>query len=241
MINLTKMDRITNVICKPSPSFSVKHIINLKRDRINNSSNINFPEKTTTSFAFNYSIKKNNKEDYLNKGEGQQEYFTGLYFDFSYFLKFEGYKIIERNENGNEKKQISSYIYPRELPSVMNMLEVALEWFKNTDEIFLKNETSIPFKIKNPSLCYGVPLSQSTYIKIKPCILEDNNHIKYEAIAMGGEKGEIANFTSSEFFIFYASMKSFYNNIYNSSINLLNCAINYATHENMIELLNKGR
>lgn len=215
MVDFDNLDKITNVICRPTPTLVVKHIVSLRRkDPILKDSKRNF--------AFNYSFNGT----------------SGIYFDNKSEVCFEGFKIVSGN---SDPKKISCHIEPKNFMSLMYAMNNAFEWLSGPKHktTFILDANGRPIKIGDPNARESIPLTQFEYIAFKPCIIRDDSDIKYEGIAMGTKEGEMTNFVAPEFANFRMQMTNVFQNFYIATQMVITQTIQYATYKNLKEAFKK--
>jgi hypothetical protein len=207
------IDKITAVVCRPTPSLVVKHTVSLKRKVQADAKNP--PVERGYVFAYNAAGIK------------------GVYFDYRGSIVLEGRRMINDIQGGTYQKKINCVIEMRDTAGFLNRLETAYYWLigEKNKETFLHDSKGCPIRIQNSSQKTVAVLSQSAYVAFKPCIIRDTNDTAYEGIAMGNEHGEISNFTAHEFASFYLHMNAVLPNLYLATNTLVQTAMQYCTQE----------
>jgi hypothetical protein len=203
------LDKITAVVCYPTPSLVVKHILSLKRKVPQKLGNTMRTEERGSVFYYS-----------LNGVEG-------LYLESRGTILLEGHRSSPSGEGAYNYKKICCYLDGKDSGAFLQRLDVALSWLtgEQNKEIYLADSQGRPYKLLDSSKKIVASLSQSTYIGFKPCIIRDMNDVTYEGIAMGNEQGEITNFTASEFSSFRIVMHSLLPNLYLANSMLFNNAV----------------
>jgi hypothetical protein len=211
------LDKIISVVCCPSPSLTVKHIVSLIR-KIPARNNKKDEER---GYAFYYP---------LNQGER-----TGLYLESRSSILFEGHRNTINNDGSTIYKKITCTIDMKDTANFLNRLDVAYNWLvgEQNRQIYLSDVQGRPCKILDLSKKVVVSLSQSTYVAFKPCIIRDMSDVTYEGIAMGNEQGEISNFTASEYSSFRVQMQGLLPNLYLANNTLINNAIQLSIYNQL--------
>jgi hypothetical protein len=210
------LDKIISIVGRPTPSLVVKHVVTLKRKSQYAAQN-NKPEDKGYVFTYNF------------------QNVNGMYLECRGSIILEGYKNYSDNQGSNNYKKMTCYIDMKDIASLLNRLDIAYSWLigEENNKTYLSDAQGRPCKILDPSKRVVVSLTQSTYVAFKPCIIRDMNDVSYEGIAMGGEQGEISNFTASEFDSFRLQMHSLLPNLYMANITLINNAIQYLIYEKL--------
>jgi hypothetical protein len=214
-MDFENLEKIISVVCYPSPSLTVKHIVSLKR-KIPSKNNKKEEER---GYAFYYSLKGS----------------TGLYLESRSSVVLEGHRNIINNDGGTTYKKISCSIDMKDVANFLNRLDVAYSWLigEQNRQIYLADVQGRPCKILDQSKKVVVSLSQSTYVAFKPCIIRDMSDVTYEGIAMGNEQGEITNFTASEYSSFRIQMQGLLPNLYLANNTLINNAIQLSIYNKL--------
>jgi hypothetical protein len=217
------LEKIISVVCYPSPSLTVKHIVTLIR-KIPAKNNKKEEER---GYAFYYSLNKGNS--------------TGLYLESRSSILLEGHRNTLNNEGVTNYKKISCSIDMKDVSNFLNRLDVAYNWLvgEQNKQIYLADVQGRPCKILDLTKKVVVSLSQSTYVAFKPCIIRDMSDVTYEGIAMGNEQGEITNFTASEYSSFRVQMQGLLPNLYLANNTLINNAIQLSIY-NKLKISNKN-
>jgi hypothetical protein len=212
------LEKITSVVCYPSPSLVVKHVVLLKR-KIPGRNNKKEEER---GYGFYYS---------LNRA-------SGLYLECRSSIILEGHRNIINNEGVTNYKKISCILDMKDIAGFLNRLDVAYEWLigGQNKNIYLADSQGRPCKILDQSKKVVVTLTQSTYVAFKPCIIRDMSDVTYEGIAMGNEQGEITNFTASEYASFRIQMQGLLQNLYLINNTLINNAIQLSIYHEIKKL-----
>jgi hypothetical protein len=215
------IDKIISVVCYPSPSLTVKHMVSLIR-KIPSRNNRKEEER---GYAFYYAS---------NHGEK-----TGLYLESRSSIVLEGHRNVISNEGITTYKKITCTIDMKDIANFLNRLDVAYMWLagEQNKQIYLSDAQGRPCKILDPKKVV-VTLSQSTYVAFKPCIIRDMSDVTYEGIAMGNEQGEISNFTASEYSSFRIQMQGLLPNLYLATNTIINNAIQLSIHNRLKTLSN---
>jgi hypothetical protein len=202
------LDKITGVICHPTPSLVVKHVISLKRKV---SPKNNYQKEEERGYVFYY--------DFNNV--------KGMYLECRGQICLEGHRNVINNEGVTTTKKIVCYIEMKDIANFLNRLDVVYAWLigEQNKEIYQADSQGRPCRILDPNRKVAVSLSQTAYVAFKPCIIRDMNDVTYEGIAMGTELGEITNFTASEYASFNIIMHGLLPNLYMANNTLINNAI----------------
>ena len=228
MIDFDNLEKVSSVICSPTPNLTIKHSIVMKRKlpynkEMSQSYNIN----KGINYAFDYKWDKGFKE--------------GLYFQSgSVLLEFESKKQITQ-DNILKKVVISAYMNVRDIPILVSTIDRAYGWLtRNANEVFIRDVDGRPIKIVNPLLQIGCPVASGN-ISFKPCIVRDMQDVRYEGISMCTQKdGELTNFTGPEFSMFKMIVSGFGNNYYLANQMLITQALSYCTNHNLTEVLTRN-
>jgi hypothetical protein len=203
------LDKIISVVCRPTPSLVVKHIVTLKRKTPNNPA---FSGKTEEErgYVFTYNFQNVN----------------GMYLECRGSICLEGHKNSMDNSGAIMQKKLSCMIDLKDIANFLNRLDIAYTWLigEENQKVYMSDSQGRPCKILDMRKVV-VSLSQSAYVAFKPCIVRDTSDVTYEGIAMGGEQGEITNFTASEFDSFRVQMHALLPNLYMANIAVINNAI----------------
>jgi hypothetical protein len=216
IIDFEKLEKIISVVCHPSPSLTVKHVVTLIR-KIPAKNNKKEEER---GYAFYYS---------LNKGS------SGLYLESRSSIVLEGHRNSIADDGRANYKRISCSIDMKDVANFLNRLDVAYNWLlgDQNKQIYLADVQGRPCKILDQTKKVVVSLSQSTYVAFKPCIIRDMSDVTYEGIAMGNEQGEITNFTASEYSAFRIQMQGLLPHLYLANNTLINNAIQLSIYNKL--------
>lgn len=233
MIDFDSLDKVTNTICKINSTLSIKHVIQLREKSSNR------VDARINDHAFYYNFPVKSGTDYYGMRKAPRTV-QGLIFNDN------GYIIIENKRNQTTdsgeiqvvKTQVK--IELMDAPQLMSGLDMAMEWLTTrSDEIYVPDSNGNPTKISDPLIKIAVPIrNEPTGLTFKPCIVLDNVNVKYQGIAMGNrQRGEICNFTATEFVLFKSMMTYVLNNLYTNNILLTNQAIQYCLYKNFMEVV----
>ena len=228
MIDFNNLEKVSSVICSPTPNLTIKHSIVMKRKppynkEMSQSYNVN----KGLNYAFDYKWDNGSKE--------------GLYFqNGTVLLEFESKRQVIQ-DNTQKKIAISAYTNMRDIPMLISTIDRAYNWLtRNANEVFVRDVDGRPIKIVNPLLQIGCPVVSGN-ISFKPCIVRDMQDVRYEGISMGTQKdGELTNFTGPEFSMFKMIITSFGHNYYLANQMLINQALSYCTNYNLTEVLTRN-
>jgi hypothetical protein len=203
------LDRITAIVCYPTPSLVVKHVLSLKRKVPQKIGNTTKSEERGSVFYYS-----------LNQVEG-------LYLESKGSILLEGHRSTPSGDGAYNYKKIHCYLDAKDSGAFLQRLDVAFSWLtgEQNKAIYLADSQGRPYKLLDAQKKVVASLTQSTYIAFKPCIIRDMNEVTYEGIAMGNEQGEISNFTASEFSSFRIIMRGLLPNLYLANTMLFNNAI----------------
>jgi hypothetical protein len=203
------LDRIISIVCRPTPSLVVKHIVNLKRKTPSNST-FSGKSEEERGYVFTYNLQN----------------VTGMYLECRGTICLEGHKNVIDTTGAINQKKLSCIIDLKDIANFLNRLDIAYSWLigEENQKIYMADSQGRPCKILDVRKVV-VSLSQSTYVAFKPCIVRDMSDVTYEGVAMGGEQGEISNFTASEFDSFRMQMHTLLPNLYTANIAVVNNAI----------------
>ena len=229
MIDFDNLEKVTSVICAPTPNLTIKHSIVLRRKPFKDSSQ-SYNNDKSLSYGFDY--KYGDKE--------------GLYFhNGTVLLEFEAKRqqtYTDSHGNSNSKKaSISAFANVRDIPILVNTIDRAYKWLThNAGDVFIRDVDGRPIKIVDPLLQIGCPVVSGN-IAFKPCIVRDIQDVRYEGIAMVTHKdGELTNFTGPEFATFRMVVTGFGSNYYLANQMLINQALAYCTNNNLMEVLTRN-
>lgn len=232
MINFETLDKASNIVCRINSTLVIKHIVEL-RQKHPNKKNDKF-----SSYGFYYENNLKNLPEHL-----KQDYAGGnLMFSGNGYICVENKKNVIRNESVlSETLRVK--ILLMDTPQLLAVLDTVANWLTTQcEDVFMNDDLGHPIKIINPMLKITCPLMMEALgITFKPCIVEDNVGTKYQGIAMGNrEKGEICNFTATEFIVFKNMMAYALNNLYTNNMLLANHTMQYCMYKNLMEVLNKN-
>ena len=191
-----------------------------------------------------------NKEFYCKDLFKDNEYLKRLITDIEETSNFSGngYISVENKRNVVRQESVLSEtlrvkIVLMDTPQLLAVLDTVAEWLTTQcEDVFMNDDLGHPIKIINPMLKVTCPLMlEALGITFKPCIVEDNIGTKYQGVAMGNrEKGEIFNFTATEFIVFKNMMAYALNNLYTNNMLLATHTMQYCMYRNLMEVLNKN-
>jgi hypothetical protein len=216
------IDRITAIVCHPTPSLVIKHTVFLKR-KIPARNAYQKEEERGYVFYYNFNNVK------------------GLYLECKGQICLEGHRNVINKEGASSLKKISCYIEMKDIANFLNRLDIVYSWLAGEENkmIYQADSKGRPFRILTPDKKIAVSLSQTTYVAFKPCIIRDMSDVTYEGIAMGSEAGEISNFTASEYASFNIVMHSVLPNLYMANNTLINNAIQMAMYNKLVSIEQK--
>lgn len=231
MIDFDNLEKITSVICTPTPTLTIKHSVVLRRKPFKDQPQL-YGDTKSLSYAFDYKYNSNgySKEGlYLHNG--------------TVLLEFEAKRQnANYNDKDNRKKtSISAFVSMRDIPMLISTIDKAYNWLThNAGDVFIRDVDGRPIKIVDPLLQIGCPVVSGN-IAFKPCIVRDVQDVRYEGIAMCTYKdGELTNFTGPEFTMFRMVVTGFGNNYYLANQMLINQALAYCTNYNLTEVLTRN-
>ena len=234
MINFDSLDKVSNIICRINSTMCLKHVVELRGK----------PGFKKDKPPMQYGYYCDNSKKTLPSGVNVPSKFTGGYlmFDSVGYIAIENKKTVVRNETPlTETLRVKILIM--DIPQILSLLETVSGWLTSQcEDVFLNDQLGHPIKILNPMLNAACPLMfEPTGIAFKPCIVEDNVGTKYQGVAMGNrEKGEICNFTATEFIVFKNMLTFALNNFYTNNMLLINHTLEYCAYKNLMEVLNKN-
>jgi hypothetical protein len=215
-IDFEDLDKIISVICYPTPSLVVKHVVSLKRKVPNKQ---NFGKEEERGCVFYYSLNNVN----------------GLYLEYRGTILLEGHRNVASKEGASQYKKTCCYLDMKDFSSFLNRLDIVYSWLTGEQNkiIYQADSQGRPCKIIDISRKVAVSLSQSTYVAFKPCIIRDMSDVTYVGIAMGNVQGEITNFTASEFSSFRTMMHGLLPHLYLASNTLMGNAIQLSIYNKL--------
>ena len=226
MIYFEELDKVSNVVCKVTPTLSIKHVINLKV--------ANPKTNKPIDFAYYYCFPGNHTEDMAR----------GLQFRMN-----SGYLILENASFNRDPKtglikplKTKISITVSDAPNINNHLDIALSWLTlSNDQVFQNDNIGRPISVVSNTLRTACPLlKEPTGIVFKPCIVQDDQGNKYQGISIGNrEKGEITSLTATEFYTLKTTLLSVLDNIYMANMSAVNNALNYCLYNNFMEVVRK--
>jgi hypothetical protein len=216
------LDKITAIVCYPTPSLVVKHVVSLKRKVPAKPGSKNREEER--GCVFYYSLNDVN----------------GLYLECRGSILLEGHRTVTNKDGIPQYKKTYCYIEMRDIAGFLNRLDIVYSWLtgEQNKSIYQADSHGRPCKILDGNKKVVVSLTQSAYVAFKPCIIRDISDMTYEGIAMGNEQGEITNFTASEFSSFRLQMHGLLPNLYMANSSLVNSAIQLSIY-NKLDFLSK--
>ena len=230
MIDFDNLEKVTSVVCSPTPNLTIKHSIVLRRKPFKDASQIGYNDNKSLSYAFDYRYSDNKEGLYFNNGTVLLEFESKRQSNYT------------DNKSSNQKKvSISAYANVRDIPILVNTIDKAYKWLThNAGDVFIRDVDGRPIKIVDPMLQIGCPVVSGN-IAFKPCIVRDTQDVRYEGIAMVTHKdGELTNFTGPEFATFRMIVAGFANNYYLVNQMLINQALTYCTNYNLTEVLTRN-
>jgi hypothetical protein len=231
MIYFDKLDKVSNLIARITPSLIIRHVVDLK------SRSSNRKDANVSDFAYHYSFDNSNGG---NKYSGMYKAplnIQGIQFRSQGHIVIESFvKSISQKDGDTASKKVSIAIWLQDSPLFINSLENVLLWF-TSENVFLDDSRGQPFKIIDPLLKVTCPLQFETAgIVFKPCIIHDTQDNRYQGVSIGNrEKGEISSLTATEFINFKNIISYSLNNLYISNMALINEALQYCTYSNLME------
>lgn len=231
MIDFDNLEKVTSVICAPTPNLTIKHSIVLKRKPFKEQSTYVNPNTDNRSLSYGFDYRYGEKE--------------GLYFHSgTVLLEFETKRqaaAYNDSRNGTKKTSVSAFVSVRDIPILISTIDKAYNWLTHSaGDVFIRDVNERPIKIVDPLLQIGCPVVSGN-IAFKPCIVRDIQDVRYEGISMSTFKdGELTNFTGPEFTTFRMVVAGFGNNYYLANQMLINQALAYCTNNNLTEVLTRN-
>ena len=218
MLDFENLDKLSNVICRINTSISLKHVVELK-----NSS------KDFNQYGFYYSTKNSNNGNLMFNNRG--------------YISLENKKTIVGNNGIVNSSVVRVKMTPMDLPLLTEALNVATGWIIGNSGVFANDGMGHPISIRDLSIKTQCPLiSENSGLIIKPCIIDDVTSIKYQGISLSNHvKGEICDFTATEFMMFKNYVITSLNNLYSNNLLLAIHGMQYCEYKNLMEVLNKRR
>ena len=217
IVDFNSLDKIVNLVCKPTPTLTVKHVIRLTRQSPTGNKN----EKI--AYAWNYKLEQ----------RGSIPAMSGLYFNSTSFIQLTGTREAPTDENQKSAvKKINCDIEPRNFITFLSMLDVGYRWLAGDlhNKTFMLDSAGRPLKLYSVDTRETCPLSQTDYVSIRPSIIRDASDVRYEGIMMTVPGGELTSFTAVEFASFRDQMHNLLPNIYTATSVLINQAITYSIY-----------
>lgn len=236
MIDFDSLDKVSNTICKINSTLSIKHVIDLR----SRSSNRRDARVNDHAFYYNFPISSGHSFYGMDKAPKTTQ---GIIFND------EGHIVIESKKSkpsptgelAVEKIQIKIELV--DAPQLLNAFDVVMSWLTTrNNDIYVPDPNGNPTKISDPLMKYSIPIkNEETGLTFKPCIVTDTANMKYQGIAMGNRtRGEICNFTATEFVMFKTMITYVLNNLYTNNILLTSQAIQYCTYKNFMEVVQRN-
>jgi hypothetical protein len=219
IMDFNTLDKVTSIICHPTPSLVVKHVVSLKRKIPNKNS---YQKEEERGYVFYYNFNNVN----------------GMYLEAKGQIILEGHRNVINTEGVTTSKKITCYIEMKDISNFLNRLDIAYSWLigEQNKSLYQADSQGRPCKILDPNRKIAASLTQTAYIAFKPCIIRDMNDVTYEGIAMGNEQGEISNFTASEYASFNVIMHGLLPNLYMANTMLINNAIQLCIYSKLNSL-----
>lgn len=218
MRDFNTLDRIISLVCRPTPTLSVRHVVELTR-----------PGKSEGAppmgYIFEFTTKGGKKTNF--KPSNQMVLVHNSYIE----LETKKPKFEQNGKIGSFS--IKMQLQNKDIPMFLNMIETAYKWLTD-GSVFVRDVDGRPVKVADPLLSLSSPVSFGERAIMKPCIIRDANDLKYDGLVLGSSKeNEFTNFTSSEFAFFRMQMTSLSQNLYMASLLVAQQAMMYYTYENM--------
>lgn len=234
MIDFDELNKVTNVVCKPTPTLTVKHVLYLKRNPYSDSK------------PYMQDPSKARKLDYAFPYEANGT--CGMYMQCGdVYLELEARRqtlYVDKMKPDTKSKSASIKMSCgfRDIPVLLGILDKAYSWLVDTsNDIFVRDMDGRPVKVVDPLLQVGCPIMHGSMLIFKPCIIRDAQDVRYAGISMVSPKdGEMTNFTSPEFAMFKMAITGFGQNYYLINQMLINQTISYCTYNNLMEVLNRN-
>lgn len=239
MMNFDDLNKVTNVICKPTPHLTVKHVIYLRRNPFQESKP--YGKDPRKDRKINYAFPYESKDKFGNATNDN----NGLYFqNGDVYLELEARRQVLMKDAKDNKTQAQTVKYSctfRDIPILIGIIDRAYSWLTNNDnDIFVRDCDGRPLKVVDPLLQLVCPI-RSGSLMFKPCIIRDTQDIRYEGISLMSQKdGELTNFTAPEFAMFRMAIVGFGNNYYLANQMLILQSMSYCTNSNLTEVLSKN-
>ena len=230
-VDFDSLDRVVNLVSKPTPTLTIKHIVKLTRTipipQNNNGGGYRRQQQQKLPYAYKWELQPN--------GRFNDSGMCGLYLNGTGYIQLvgTGQQAANYDETKNTKpKQIKCELQSNNFIPFLAMLDRGYDWLAGEDyrNTFILDESNRPLKIKDPLKRETCPLSQTSYVAIKPSIVRDSSNVRYEGILMLTPEGELTNFTAVEFASFRDQMKNLLPNLYTASTALVNQAISYSIY-----------
>jgi len=232
MIDFDNLDRASNIVCRINSTLVIKHVVEFRQKNPNKRQD----RFGTYGFYYDSSNRPNVPERFKGADGG------ALMFSGNGFISVENKRNVVRNESVlSETLRVKVVLM--DTPQLLAVLDTVAGWLTSQcEDVFMNDELGHPIKIINQLLKVTCPLMlEATGVAFKPCIVEDNVGIKYQGVAMGNrEKGEICNFTATEFIVFKNMMKYALNNLYTNNMLLATHTMQYCMYKNLMEVLNRN-
>jgi hypothetical protein len=213
------IEKITSIVCYPTPSLVVKHVISLKRKIPPK-----FPgqKELKRGYVFNYTFNE----------------VSGMYLECKGEILLEGHRSVINKDGGNTMNKVFCYIEMKDISNFLNRLEIVYTWLTGemNKQIYVSDSQGRPCRIADPNKRIIVTLKQSTYLSLSPCIIKDISDMTYEGISMSTERGEVTNFTAAEFASFNIIMHGLLPNLYMANSVLINNALQICTYNKMLDI-----
>ena len=235
MIDFEDLDRVSNVVCQINSTLSIKHVVEIKKRMFNN-------KKDVKLLPYGFLYGPNTKNPGTNSNLPSKYNNPSLLFNSTGYISIENKKTSVKNEVV-VSETVRVKIVLMDTPQSLAVLDTVTEWLTTqAEDVFMNDELGHPIKIINPMLKLNCPLMlETTGVTFKPCIVEDSVGTKYQGIAMGNrEKGEICNFTATEFVVFKNMLAFALNNLYTNNMLLIEHTMQYCMYKNFMEVINKN-
>lgn len=229
VVDFDNLDKLVNLVGKPTPTLTVKHIVSLTRQNPRSKN-----PKDKLGYVFPYEVTPNNR--YVAPT-------NGLAFTSMFYIQLVGTRTVTDDKGETQTKVIRCNINPQCSMTFLAALDNVYSWLAGPKyaTTFILDASRRPLKIADPFQKETCPLTQTSYIAFKPAIIRDASDVRYEGIAMGTQDGEMTNFVAPEFAWFRSQMQFLLPNLYTASCSLVSQAMQYCIYKNMEKYWNGKR
>jgi hypothetical protein len=220
MINVSRIGKISKVVCKPSLELSVKHVIQVgKYVGKKNDSGITQNIRLDSIYVYDYTDKKINEK------------LTGIVYSSTddHILLTNDTKSVDKDIEKLTQSNAYSLIYPKHFYQTLKTLDKVMKWLTDSEyeNLFTVDQNGKTVGVSNNKIFLTVQMMYNKFLLFAPKVVYDKDENSHQGIMIKSETGILGSLTGEEFSLFYIALKELMNNFYGLSLQLFTACMTY--------------